>query len=144
MIGICGKQWIPPSSLKFALPPFTFQVLFGVAGMLAYMTFGDKIQAVILINLDRESKMVQAMHTPLPHSRPSLIYLSQTQVQSLYSLAILLSVPLQFLAMLIMENGLFISRGESRHLRQMAEECIQVLRGHALFSCQLGGRCGPG
>jgi proton-coupled amino acid transporter len=144
MMGLLGKQWIPSSSLKFAVPPFTFQMLFGGTGMLDYLTFGDKVQTVILVNLDRESKMVQAVHTPLPRSCPSLIYPSPTQVQFLYSLAILLSVPLQlFTVMLILENGLFISSGKA-DMREMAEEHIQVLRGHALYGYQLGGCCGPG
>jgi proton-coupled amino acid transporter len=115
MMGLLGKQWIPSSSLKFAVPPFTFQMLFGGAGMLDYLTFGDKVQTVVLVNLDGESKMVQAVRIPLPaHVLPSLIHPSLTQVQFLYSLAILLSVPLQlFPAVRIMENGLFISSGKA-------------------------------
>ncbi|KIY45508.1 hypothetical protein FISHEDRAFT_76685 [Fistulina hepatica ATCC 64428] len=71
---------------------FFLTFLFGGAGALAYLTFGDKIQTVILINLNLQSKMVQT-------------------VQFLYSLAIMLSEPLQlFPAIRIMENGLFSSR----------------------------------
>ena len=33
-------------------------VLFGGAGALAYLAFGDKIQTVVLVNLDPNSKMV--------------------------------------------------------------------------------------
>lgn len=70
-------------------------VLFGGAGVLAYLTFGSQIQTVVLVNLDGENKMVQS-------------------VQFLYSLAILLSVPLQlFPAVRIMENGLFTRSGKS-------------------------------
>jgi len=69
-------------------------VLFGGAGALAYATFGSKIQTVVIVNLDAESKLVQA-------------------VQFLYSLAILLSAPLQlFPAVRIMENGLFMRSGK--------------------------------
>jgi len=66
--------------------------LFGGAGVLSYLAFGSNIQTVVIVNLDSESKLTQA-------------------VQFLYSLAILLSVPLQlFPAVRIMENGIFIKR----------------------------------
>ncbi|KAJ7249233.1 transmembrane amino acid transporter protein-domain-containing protein [Mycena haematopus] len=69
-------------------------VLFGGAGALAYLTFGADIQTVVLVNLDAENKMVQS-------------------VQFIYSLAIMLSVPLQlFPAIRIMENGLFKRSGK--------------------------------
>jgi len=69
-------------------------VLFGGAGVLSYLTFGDKIQTVVLVNLDSESKVLQV-------------------VQFLYSMAILLSAPLQlFPAVRIMENGLFVKSGK--------------------------------
>jgi proton-coupled amino acid transporter len=72
----------------------TVLVLFGGAGALAYLTFGSEIQTVVLVNLDAESKMVQS-------------------VQFIYSLAIMLSVPLQlFPAIRIMENGLFTRSGK--------------------------------
>ncbi|KAG5637485.1 hypothetical protein H0H81_004408 [Sphagnurus paluster] len=35
-------------------------VLFGGAGALAYLTFGSEVEAVVLVNLDSDSKMVQA------------------------------------------------------------------------------------
>ncbi|KAJ7592845.1 vacuolar amino acid transporter 4 [Mycena floridula] len=73
---------------------FGLTVLFGGAGALAYLTFGSEIQTVVLVNLNSESKMVQS-------------------VQFFYSLAILLSVPLQlFPAVRIMENGLFTRSGK--------------------------------
>ena len=36
-------------------------VLFGGAGALGYLTFGEDIQAVVLVNLDGKSKTVQAV-----------------------------------------------------------------------------------
>jgi len=70
-------------------------VLFGGAGILSYLTFGSKVQTVVIVNLDSESKLVQA-------------------VQFLYSMAILLSAPLQlFPAVRIMENGLFTRSGKA-------------------------------
>ncbi|KAH8831544.1 transmembrane amino acid transporter protein-domain-containing protein [Flagelloscypha sp. PMI_526] len=73
---------------------FFLLVLFGGAGILAYFTFGNQIQTVVLVNLDTSSKMVQA-------------------VQFLYSLAILLSIPLQlFPAIRILENGVFTRSGK--------------------------------
>ncbi|KAJ7168621.1 vacuolar amino acid transporter 4 [Mycena filopes] len=69
-------------------------VLFGGAGALAYATFGSEIQTVVLVNLDAESKMVQS-------------------VQFIYSLAIMLSVPLQlFPAIRILENALLPRSGK--------------------------------
>jgi proton-coupled amino acid transporter len=69
-------------------------VLFGGAGALSYLTFGSDINTVVLKNLDSSSRLTQA-------------------VQFLYSLAILLSVPLQlFPAVRIMENGLFTRSGK--------------------------------
>jgi solute carrier family 36 (proton-coupled amino acid transporter) len=70
------------------------KVLFGGAGALSYLTFGPDINTVVLVNLDSSSRLTQA-------------------VQFLYSLAILLSVPLQlFPAVRIMENGLFTRSGK--------------------------------
>jgi len=70
-------------------------IVFGGAGVLSYLAFGSDIQTVVIINLDAESKMTQA-------------------VQFLYSLAILLSVPLQlFPAVRIMENGIFKRSGKA-------------------------------
>jgi len=70
-------------------------VLFGGAGALGYLTFGEDIQAVVLVNFDGKSKTVQA-------------------VQFLYSMAILLSVPLQlFPAVRILENALFTHSGKA-------------------------------
>ncbi|KAI0243750.1 hypothetical protein L0F63_001126 [Massospora cicadina] len=56
---------------------------------LCYATFGDKVDAVVLLNLPRENKLVQG-------------------VQLLYSLAITFSVPLQlFPALRILESYFF-------------------------------------
>ncbi|BGP26993.1 hypothetical protein JCM10295v2_005955 [Rhodotorula toruloides] len=64
-------------------------VLFASGGVLAYLAYGSKIQTVVFVNLPQDDKFVQAS-------------------QFLYSLAILLSTPLQlFPAVRIMENGLF-------------------------------------
>ncbi|KAI0029278.1 transmembrane amino acid transporter protein-domain-containing protein [Vararia minispora EC-137] len=69
--------------------------LFGGAGALSYLTFGSEIKTVVLVNLDSSSRLTQI-------------------VQFLYSLAILLSVPLQlFPAVRIMENGLFTRSGKT-------------------------------
>jgi len=74
---------------------FFLTLLFGGAGALAYLTFGSDIQTVVLVNLDTKNPMVQA-------------------VQFLYSMAILLSVPLQlFPAVRILENGLFTKSGKA-------------------------------
>ncbi|KAG9075401.1 neutral amino acid transporter, partial [Ceratobasidium sp. UAMH 11750] len=69
-------------------------VLFGGAGALAYAAFGSSINTVVLKNLPQDSKPVQS-------------------VQFLYSLAILLSTPLQlFPALRILETALFVKSGK--------------------------------
>lgn len=63
--------------------------IFTSVAALCYAAFGDKVDAVVLLNLPRESTTVQS-------------------VQGLYSLAIMFSVPLQlFPALRIIETGLF-------------------------------------
>jgi proton-coupled amino acid transporter len=70
-------------------------VLFGGAGALAYAAFGSSINTVVLKNLPQDSKPVQS-------------------VQFLYSLAILLSTPLQlFPALRILETALFVKSGKT-------------------------------
>lgn len=70
-------------------------VLFCGAGVMSYLTFGADVQTVVIVNLDTSSSLTQA-------------------VQFLYSMAILLSAPLQlFPAVRIMENGLFDRSGKA-------------------------------
>jgi len=69
-------------------------ILFTSIGALSYAAYGSKTQTVVILNLPQDSKVVNA-------------------VQFLYSLAILLSTPLQlFPAIRIMENGLFSRSGK--------------------------------
>lgn len=69
-------------------------VVFTSMGALSYAAYGSKTKTVVILNLPQDSKMVNA-------------------VQFLYSLAILLSTPLQlFPAIRIMENELFTRSGK--------------------------------
>ncbi|KDE04597.1 hypothetical protein MVLG_04977 [Microbotryum lychnidis-dioicae p1A1 Lamole] len=69
-------------------------VLFAGGGLLAYAAYGSTIQTVVFVNLPQDDKFVNA-------------------AQFLYSIAILLSTPLQlFPAVRIMENGLFSRSGK--------------------------------
>ena len=69
-------------------------VIFISMGALSYAAFGSSTKTVILLNLPQDNKFVNS-------------------VQFLYSLAILLSTPLQlFPAIRIMENGLFTRSGK--------------------------------
>ncbi|EXJ78954.1 hypothetical protein A1O3_08454 [Capronia epimyces CBS 606.96] len=69
-------------------------VLFTSIGALSYAAYGSKTKTVVILNLPQDSKIVNA-------------------VQFLYSLAILLSTPLQlFPAVRIMENELFSRSGK--------------------------------
>lgn len=67
-------------------------LLFTASGALSYMAFGSDVQTVVISNLPQTSKFVQAL-------------------QFLYSLAILLSTPLQlFPAVSILERGVFAAK----------------------------------
>lgn len=69
-------------------------VIFLSSGVLGYAAFGSATETVILLNLPQDDKLVNG-------------------VQFLYSIAILLSTPLQlFPAIRIMENGLFTRSGK--------------------------------
>jgi len=68
--------------------------LFITMGAFSYASYGSKTETVVLLNLPQDSRMVNA-------------------VQFLYSVAILLSTPLQiFPAIRITENGLFTKSGK--------------------------------
>ncbi|KAF9125186.1 neutral amino acid transporter [Mortierella sp. 14UC] len=89
-------------------------VLFTSLGALSYATFGSKTQTVILLNLPQQSHMVQS-------------------VQALYSIAIMLSIPLQlFPAIRIMENGLFTRSGKYNMLVKWQKNFFRIL---SLFAC---------
>lgn len=69
-------------------------VLFVSAGAFLYASFGSQVQTVVLLNLPQDSAAVNT-------------------IQLLYSLAILLSIPLQlFPAIRILENGIFVKSGK--------------------------------
>lgn len=83
---------------KFPKVMFAIMVIittiFTTMGAVSYAAYGSKTETVVLLNLPQDSKMVNG-------------------VQFLYSLAILLSTPLQiFPAVRIMENGLFTRSGK--------------------------------
>ncbi|RLV93436.1 Vacuolar amino acid transporter 4 [Spathaspora sp. JA1] len=72
----------------------TIALIFIIIGTLGYMTFGDQIQTVILLNLPQDSPMI-------------------ILTQLLYSFAILLSTPLQlFPAIRLVESKLFFTSGK--------------------------------
>lgn len=70
MIGLICQSSSPIARVLY----FDFRVhavLFGGAGVLAYMTFGSEIQTVVLVNLDADSKMVQSVRqTAISVSHP--------------------------------------------------------------------------
>ncbi|KAH8923746.1 hypothetical protein BT69DRAFT_1349923 [Atractiella rhizophila] len=93
-------------------------VLFGGAGALAYAAYGDEIKPVIFLNLPQDDKLVNAS-------------------QFLYSLAIMLSAPLQlFPAVRIMENGLFSKSGKYSNMVKWEKNIFRtgVVVGCALIS----------
>ncbi|KAG0246056.1 transmembrane amino acid transporter protein-domain-containing protein [Mortierella sp. GBAus27b] len=91
-------------------------ILFTSAGALSYAAFGSSTQAVVLLNLPQKSHWVQS-------------------VQGLYSIAIMLSIPLQlFPAVRIMENGIFTRSGKYNMLVKWQKNFFRVL---ILFVCAL-------
>ncbi|CAO3639535.1 unnamed protein product [Cunninghamella blakesleeana] len=97
-----------PIVLRRAL--FIITLLFVSMGALSYMTFGDQVQTIILLNLPSNDPMVSS-------------------IQTLYSLAICLSIPLQlFPAIRIMENGLFTTRsGKNNAVVKWQKNVFRVL-----------------
>ncbi|KAF8591215.1 hypothetical protein K439DRAFT_1327850 [Ramaria rubella] len=91
-------------------------VLFAGAGALSYVAYGSKVQTVVLLNLPQDQKFVQV-------------------VQFLYSMAILLSIPLQlFPAVRIMENALFTRSGK---LNPRVKWEKNAFRGAVVAACTL-------
>ncbi|KAG0250996.1 neutral amino acid transporter [Mortierella polycephala] len=89
-------------------------VLFTSFAALSYATFGSKTQTVVLLNLPQQSHLVQT-------------------VQGLYSIAIMLSIPLQlFPAIRIMENGIFTRSGKYNTLVKWQKNFFRTL---SLFVC---------
>lgn len=81
-----------PSVLAIVMIIIT--IIYTIMGALSYAAFGSSTKTVVLLNLPQDDKFVNA-------------------VQLLYSLAILLSTPLQlFPAIRIAENGLFTRSGK--------------------------------
>ncbi|KAK4685254.1 solute carrier family 36 (proton-coupled amino acid transporter), partial [Tremellales sp. Uapishka_1] len=91
-------------------------ILFTGAGLMSYMAYGSEIQTVVIVNLPQDDKFVQA-------------------VQFLYSVAILLSIPLQlFPAVRIMENGLLPKSGKHNHKVKWQKN---LFRGCTVVFCSL-------
>ncbi|KAI8597773.1 transmembrane amino acid transporter protein-domain-containing protein [Dissophora ornata] len=89
-------------------------VLFTSLGAMSYAAFGSKTETVVLLNLPQKSHWVQT-------------------VQGLYSIAIMLSIPLQlFPAIRIMENGLFTRSGKYNMLVKWQKNFFRIL---SLFVC---------
>ena len=91
-------------------------ILFTSAGVLSYAAYGSHTKTVVLLNLPQDDKMVNG-------------------VQFLYSLAILLSTPLQlFPAIRIMENGLFSKSGKyNRNIKWQKN----IFRFFLVFGCAM-------
>ncbi|WFD31628.1 hypothetical protein MSPP1_002667 [Malassezia sp. CBS 17886] len=88
---------------------FGVMILFAAAGALSYAAFGSDVQTVVITNLPRFSRFVQA-------------------IQALYSIAILLSVPLQlFPALSILELGLFRRSGKYSLRTKMTKNAFRCL-----------------
>ncbi|KAG0036172.1 neutral amino acid transporter [Podila clonocystis] len=89
-------------------------VLFTSLGALSYAAFGSETKTVVLLNLPQKSHLVQS-------------------VQGLYSIAIMLSIPLQlFPAIRIMENGIFTRSGKYNMLVKWQKNFFRIF---SLFVC---------
>lgn len=89
--------------------------LFISLGAVSYLAFGEDVQTIILLNLPSKDPVVSS-------------------IQTLYSLAICLSIPLQlFPAIRIMENGLFTTRsGKNNAMVKWQKNVFRVL---VVFLC---------
>ncbi|EXJ96486.1 hypothetical protein A1O1_01612 [Capronia coronata CBS 617.96] len=98
-------------------------ILFTSIGALSYAAYGSKTKTVVILNLPQDSKIVNV-------------------VQFLYSVAILLSTPLQlFPAVRIMENELFSRSGKYNPYIKWQKN---VFRFFLVCLCALVGWCGAG
>lgn len=98
-------------------------ILFSSFGVMGYMAYGSDIQTVVIVNLPQDQKFVQV-------------------VQCLYSIAILLSAPLQlFPAVRIMENALFVKSG--KHNPQVKWQ-KNIFRACTVIACSLISWAGAG
>ncbi|KAI9494583.1 transmembrane amino acid transporter protein-domain-containing protein [Zychaea mexicana] len=102
-----------PGVLRRTLMVIT--ILFILLGAISYLAFGEDVQTIILLNLPSKDPMVSS-------------------IQTLYSLAICLSIPLQlFPAIRIMENGLFTTRsGKNNAVVKWQKNVFRVL---VVFLC---------
>lgn len=83
--------------------------VFVVIGAMSYLTFGEKVEAVILLNLPNDSVWTLG-------------------VQLLYSLAIMMSVPLQlFPAIRIIESGIFTRSGKGNPIVKWQKNLFRTL-----------------
>ncbi|KAF9976697.1 neutral amino acid transporter [Actinomortierella ambigua] len=88
--------------------------LFTSLGALSYAAFGSKTQTVVLLNLPQQSHLVQS-------------------VQALYSIAIMLSIPLQlFPAIRIMETAIFTRSGKYNPTIKWTKNMFRTI---TLFGC---------
>lgn len=96
-------------------------ILFGASGALSYATFGSETQTVVITNLPGNSRFVQ-------------------MVQALYSIAILLSMPLQlFPALTILELGIFRHSGKYSLRTKMLKNAFRFMTVIlAMFTAWLG------
>ncbi|KAF7723806.1 neutral amino acid transporter [Apophysomyces ossiformis] len=97
-----------PTVLRRAI--FFITLLFISMGAISYLAFGEDVQTIILLNLPSNDPVVSS-------------------IQTLYSLAICLSIPLQlFPAIRIMENGLFTTRsGKNNAVVKWQKNVFRVL-----------------
>ena len=96
-----------PKTLSWVM--LVVAALFATAGALSYATFGSETQTVVITNLPGNSGFVQA-------------------IQALYSVAILLSMPLQlFPALSILELGLFRRSGKYSLRTKMLKNLFRFL-----------------
>ena len=98
----------------------TIAVIMIMVGSLGYLTFGDKIKTVVLLNLPQDSPMVII-------------------TQLLYSLAILLSTPLQlFPAIRLLESKMIFGSGKSSPSVKWLKNLFRTL--FVVFIAYIGGQ----
>jgi hypothetical protein len=124
-------------------PYILLAVLFGGAGALSYLTFGSKINTVVLVNFDSESKLVQIVRF---HGGDIFtLFLSKFNIGAIPVFPCYPTVS----SIATLPRGAHCGKWvvhpqwKGQLAGQVVQESFQVLHGHVLYPNKLVWCCGP-
>ena len=118
-------------------------VLFGGAGALSYLTFGSNINTVVLVNLDSDSKQVQAVRFYHNLRFCSILYVRcNTGPILVFPRYPIISSSATLSRSAYSGEWVVYSQWKGQHTGQVVQESFQVLDGYGLHANKLGWRCG--